>query len=577
MRLVRIAVVLGGMMALGGCQTLKDVNYVQASKAADAGHPEDAFESFKSLAEADGYDGQASSQYRVGQMYLNGEGTARKPEAALRMFERAAASPDRSWRRMANYQIGMMYLEGVKDGVDRNRGEAAIYFQRSARDGYDLAQKRLEKLAAYPEVVVILHPEEFLNSGNNPAPGKYEQAVAYLKAGDDASAFPILLWYAREGHGPSQAMVGVIYAQGKVVPQNLKYFMAWTLLAAFSDDVESQLFMAESYLAGKYVPFDEEQARLLFWRASENGRPDGRAMLGYLMIFPKEKGRQPDIQAGLDFIRQSVAKGSPKGMRMLGDAYTQGGWGLAKDPVQGRAYYEKAAAKGDVEAREALARNGASPAKGATVAAAPGSSSVTGAAEPPVAAGGSVPAKPTAVELFARLSPSVFRLLALEAKGSGAASGSAVAVTERLAATNCHVLEGLDVYGAKLDGDIVMFQRSHSNRAKDICIIQASKSLKPVAQYRQYSALKVGERVYAIGSPASLENTISEGIISGLRTMGGVRYVQISAPIAPGSSGGGLFDEEGRLIGITTKGIERGDLNFAVAVDEVFDGLKPTR
>jgi hypothetical protein len=65
--------------------------------------------------------------------------------------------------------------------------------------------------------------------------------------------------------------------------------------------------------------------------------------------------------------------------------------------------------------------------------------------------------------------------------------------------------------------------------------------------------------VFAIGNPEGLEVTLSEGLISGLRSMSGAlaaqgvdEVIQTTAPISPGSSGGGLFDAEGRLIGITT-------------------------
>ncbi len=87
-------------------------------------------------------------------------------------------------------------------------------------------------------------------------------------------------------------------------------------------------------------------------------------------------------------------------------------------------------------------------------------------------------------------------------------------------------------------------------------------------------ALKVGSRVYAIGTPEGLDRTLSEGIISGLRPVEGGHYLQITAPISPGSSGGGLFDEEGRLIGLTSFYMAEGQqLNFAVPVEWV-DGLR---
>jgi hypothetical protein len=85
----------------------------------------------------------------------------------------------------------------------------------------------------------------------------------------------------------------------------------------------------------------------------------------------------------------------------------------------------------------------------------------------------------------------------------------------------------------------------------------------PAVTVRDSSSLAVGERVYAIGAPEGLELTISEGLISGLRDFDKGRVIQTSAAISPGS-GGGLFDSEGRLVGITTFYLKEGQsLSFA--------------
>jgi tetratricopeptide (TPR) repeat protein len=77
--------------------------------------------------------------------------------------------------------------------------------------------------------------------------------------------------------------------------------------------------------------------------------------------------------------------------------------------------------------------------------------------------------------------------------------------------------------------------------------------------------LEVGEKVYAIGAPQGLELTLSEGLISGLREYGSARLIQTTAAISPGSSGGGLFDTQARLVGITTFVVKNGqNLNFAL-------------
>jgi serine protease Do len=78
-----------------------------------------------------------------------------------------------------------------------------------------------------------------------------------------------------------------------------------------------------------------------------------------------------------------------------------------------------------------------------------------------------------------------------------------------------------------------------------------------------------GERVYSIGTPAGLELTMTDGLLSGKRLTSGQHFVQTSAPISPGSSGGGLFDEAGNLIGITTFRLKDSEnLNLAISAED---------
>jgi len=97
-----------------------------------------------------------------------------------------------------------------------------------------------------------------------------------------------------------------------------------------------------------------------------------------------------------------------------------------------------------------------------------------------------------------------------------------------------------------------------------------NKRNQPWGTRRASSSLAVGERVYAIGAPEGLELTLSEGVISGLRDFDGAHVIQTSAPVSPGSSGGGLFDAHGHLIGITTFSMKEGqNLNFALPTEWV--------
>jgi len=71
-----------------------------------------------------------------------------------------------------------------------------------------------------------------------------------------------------------------------------------------------------------------------------------------------------------------------------------------------------------------------------------------------------------------------------------------------------------------------------------------------------------------MGAPLGLEKTLSDGLLSGIRVLGGVRRFQISAPISHGSSGGPIFNDYGQVIGLAVSTMEKGELlNFAVPTE----------
>jgi serine protease Do len=183
----------------------------------------------------------------------------------------------------------------------------------------------------------------------------------------------------------------------------------------------------------------------------------------------------------------------------------------------------------------------------------------------------------TAQNFFKASSKSVYGLTGRLQDGSGHSRGvvfgSAVAVTNKLAITNCHVLEdaGEDIYlGAGPSDEVEQAKLVGANYEADRCVISVSRmELHPVPGIRRFEALEVGETVYAIGNPLKLDRTLSEGLLSGKREAGERRYLQTTAPISPGSSGGGLFDARGNLLGITSftlKGAQ--SLNFAIPAED---------
>jgi S1-C subfamily serine protease len=177
-----------------------------------------------------------------------------------------------------------------------------------------------------------------------------------------------------------------------------------------------------------------------------------------------------------------------------------------------------------------------------------------------------------AEEVFRKVEASVFVVLATrsmaEARVRNITQGSAVAVSEHMLLTNCHVVKDRPIIKLVQKDKRATAKLVAADDTTDRCVISTNDlSLSPVGGVRTLDSLAVGERVFAVGAPLSLELTLSEGLISAIRRKAARNLVQTSAAVSPGSSGGGLFDERGNLVGITTLASISGaqNLNFAIA------------
>lgn len=155
--------------------------------------------------------------------------------------------------------------------------------------------------------------------------------------------------------------------------------------------------------------------------------------------------------------------------------------------------------------------------------------------------------------------------------------GSGIVIKEDLILTNFHVVYDAKeatvttINGKEIDVEgIVVY-----DEAKDLAVLKITSPLdiEPVNIGSPKESVK-GEKIITIGSPEGLINTVSEGIISGFRTIDNVDYVQITAPITHGSSGGALFNLKGKVIGVTSAGYSEGNLNFAVSIDHISEWME---
>ncbi len=175
----------------------------------------------------------------------------------------------------------------------------------------------------------------------------------------------------------------------------------------------------------------------------------------------------------------------------------------------------------------------------------------------------------SAEQLYAELSKSTALIQVFNSSGQRISMGSGVVIENGVVITNCHVTRNGTQLKLHVAGKTTAAKVIVADEVYDLCKLQGDAVDAPAVQLGSAESLRIGQKVYALGAPQGLDLTISDGIISSLRDLDGTgKIIQTTTPISPGSSGGGLFDAAGKLIGITTFQHRSGqNLNFAVPVD----------
>lgn len=173
--------------------------------------------------------------------------------------------------------------------------------------------------------------------------------------------------------------------------------------------------------------------------------------------------------------------------------------------------------------------------------------------------------------LVQRVTPSVVTLKSFGESGRQLSTGSGFALADGRIVTNAHVIRGatnVEVFDFR--GTLVgAAQHAEAlSNSVDIAILPGIRGLPGLDLAPDEPA--VGSRIAAVGAPSGLSNTVSDGIVSSIREIEGLRLIQITAPISPGSSGGPVVDGQGRVIGVSVASLRGGqNLNFAVPIANV--------
>jgi|HubBroStandDraft_2_1064218.scaffolds.fasta_scaffold01212_4 S1-C subfamily serine protease len=159
--------------------------------------------------------------------------------------------------------------------------------------------------------------------------------------------------------------------------------------------------------------------------------------------------------------------------------------------------------------------------------------------------------------IYERSRPSIVVIITADKNSKPIAQGSGFIVGRNRVVTNHHVIE--DAENALVvfaDGTSALAEGvAADSPARDLAILVVKTGPRAALKLGDELSVKQGDSVFAIGAPRGLELSITNGIVSGFRDVDERFLLQTTAAIAPGSSGGPLFDNFGRVIGVTTSGL----------------------
>ena len=371
---------------------------------------------------------------------------------------------------------------------------------------------------------------------------------------------------AEQGHAGAQNNLGVMYASGEGVPKGEQRAAAWFRKAAEQGDASAQFNLGNMYRNGQGMPKDEQQAVAWYRKAAEQGYAKAQFNLG--QMYRNGRGVPKDEQQAVVWYRKAAEQGDALAQNNLGVMYYNG-QGVPKDEQSAYFWSLLASAQGNqnaVKTRDIVERRLSPEQRAAAQASARNwqpktaaqSSNVPGASSADSGGSNTAPSRPAPAQAQADSSGSGFRV----------ARGAIV--------TNHHVIDGCS--RLRVNGTVAQVRGSDAR--SDLALLGVDLP-GPSASLRAKRAA-VGEPVAVAGYP--LRGLLSgfnmtTGTLSSLSGLGGdTRYLQITAPVQPGNSGGPMLDSAGNLMGVVVSKLDAirlakitGDMaqnvNFAINVN----------
>lgn len=325
----------------------------------------------------------------------------------------------------------------------------------------------------------------------------------------------------------AQFYLGLMYDNGKGVPQDYNNAIQWFTKAAEGGHDDAQFYLGMIYDKGRGVRQDYQQAVRWYTKAADAGFVVAQFNLGQL--HEKGRGVPQDNQEAAYWFTKAADAGLAEAQVNLAAMYFSGK-GVPQDYVLAHMWANLAASQGDKESIR----------KRAAIAA---SMTPNQLAEAQKLVCQWKPTSDTSSD-----SPKKARITKPVATGTGFVVSSQGHIL-----TNYHVIEGCQSVRGSVEGRTNRMAIVGSDAENDLAVLKLSPSLPSVARFREGRTIRPGDGV--VGFPfaglLASEAQVTTGTVSALAGIGNnTRFLQITAPVQPGNSGGPVLDQSGNIVGV---------------------------
>jgi S1-C subfamily serine protease len=539
---------------------------LEAFEAEQSGDSRLAFKKYLVLAQNESNPRRTSSQYNLADFYRNGVGVNKDPYREVYWLKKVATAGDpialthRQYKNLAQARLMRIYIGSslgesryYTDDIPVNYVEAYKWGKMASNSSSSLRHNEMfDILKTVPEVVVSRYPYEF---------GKYRskkysknELTKMPRSGDDLD-IDVVRKLAQNDPKNIGPIMAKFYLDGIQTKKSIEKGAAWMFLSAKTGNKESSYNLVNLIMKHKLSVDPLKDVRYWLEKSAEQDYAPAQFFLGKMLVSKHKYKSEKD--KGLKLIEMSAKQGHVDALIYLGNAFRFGTRGKSVDKNKAIQLLTQAKMNGS-ELAHSLLLEIVGTNKIEVIKIVEREIIKEVAVNTPPAQ----PTTPNAREIYKRLSPSVLKISAgnIQKKNGeldflSNSQGSGVAISKDTLLTNHHVIDGSNTSFVVINDKPVLLQVISCKEAIDICVmrVEGNTRLIPVKTHKQLDQVFIGDKVYAIGSPHGYKNSLSDGIVSGKRPMKGTGvHIQFTADISPGSSGGGLFDSNGALIGITT-------------------------